>query len=344
MPATPTDARAPGPTEPADAAPAAPRCIGCGYDLAGLAPDARCPECGVEVGLSTGAISLDTADPAWRRRVGRGLRLAGAGVALAAVWTALVLVALGVVLLDVWLTRDSWRRGLWIGPVAGVGAAAVLPMLLVGGWLATAREPGEGLSDRAGGGRLRRTARWCVALGLPALVLAGAAWAVHSFTGPNAATLSGFLIHVADAGLLAAAGFLGAAALVGCRYAERLARRTPGSRPPGRPRRLVLGPGLDAAALRAVAVSFAAAAGFVLANYVWHMVERGWVRVPPWLALTVQAAGWTLFGAGVLAALWLWFALGVAMRRTGRAVREVSGRKAAGPDAEIPPAPGRPAP
>lgn len=56
-------------------------CIGCGYNLRGLLPDGRCPECGAPVSISfRGDVSW--ADPRWLRGVQRGLWLLIACIAL----------------------------------------------------------------------------------------------------------------------------------------------------------------------------------------------------------------------------------------------------------------------
>ena len=49
------------------------RCLGCGYNLRGLAMDGRCPECGWSISWSLGGARLHHADGLWRQRVGSGL-------------------------------------------------------------------------------------------------------------------------------------------------------------------------------------------------------------------------------------------------------------------------------
>lgn len=48
-------------------------CIACDYNLRGLPPDGTCPECGRQVQDSLSAYRLCFADPAWLRRIARGL-------------------------------------------------------------------------------------------------------------------------------------------------------------------------------------------------------------------------------------------------------------------------------
>lgn len=50
-------------------------CRRCGYNLRGLDPSGRCPECGTPVGLSCHGDLLRFADPAWVETLGRGASL-----------------------------------------------------------------------------------------------------------------------------------------------------------------------------------------------------------------------------------------------------------------------------
>src|SRR2546423_27673 len=50
-----------------------PRCDECGYNLTGLGPGGRCPECGREIARALRDPSLAAADPQWTKRVRAGL-------------------------------------------------------------------------------------------------------------------------------------------------------------------------------------------------------------------------------------------------------------------------------
>lgn len=48
-------------------------CVHCGYNLRGLPPNGRCPECGTAIGRSIHGDLLSWADPLWLKRIDRGL-------------------------------------------------------------------------------------------------------------------------------------------------------------------------------------------------------------------------------------------------------------------------------
>jgi len=55
------------------------QCVSCGYNVRGLAPDHRCPECGIPVGASLRGELLQFADPRWVSRLHLGAVLACGG-------------------------------------------------------------------------------------------------------------------------------------------------------------------------------------------------------------------------------------------------------------------------
>lgn len=58
-------------------------CRRCGYNLRGLTPAGRCPECGTPIGLSCHGDLLRYADPNWVEKLGRGARLIMWGILVA---------------------------------------------------------------------------------------------------------------------------------------------------------------------------------------------------------------------------------------------------------------------
>ncbi len=117
-------------------------CARCGYNLRGLDPRGRCPECGTRVDRSVAPPLLERVDPRWVRRTARGAVLVGVGLG---VWVgavcALAAGALGIAVL-LWLGMlAAWRApvgAMLVLGVAGFGAGTVL--VLAGGLLASTGE------------------------------------------------------------------------------------------------------------------------------------------------------------------------------------------------------------
>jgi hypothetical protein len=94
-------------------------CVACGYDLRGLGPRGRCPECGLEIALSYAARVTPAAlvDPAWRRHV-----IEGSVVALAAFFLLFVASL---------MPTGSYESMDWVNSVTarGFGVVATLSLL-----------------------------------------------------------------------------------------------------------------------------------------------------------------------------------------------------------------------
>ena len=127
-------------------------CRKCGYNLRGLSPDGRCPECGTAVGLSLHGDLLRYCDPAWVQTVARGFRLMINGIAVIVVAVIIGMIAGGL----------GWGPGNLI-----VEVVAVVGWLLhLGGtWLATEPDP-SGLGEDQYG-----TARRIIRIGAAASVV-----------------------------------------------------------------------------------------------------------------------------------------------------------------------------
>ena len=120
-------------------------CAACGYNLRGLAPEWRCPECGTRVDRSVASPLLERVDGAWVRRASRGTALVGLGLGA---WTATVVVlgAVASALVVILAVRGftGWRLPLLI--VSGVGSVgAGLGVVLVFAGVAMATRPNAGL-------------------------------------------------------------------------------------------------------------------------------------------------------------------------------------------------------
>jgi len=102
-------------------------CVSCGYNLRGLAPDGRCPECGTAIGRSTRGDYLRFCDPGWVETLASGMNWIVAGLILAFV---LGLVAGGAVGLT---NRPAYAM---IGIVGSLVA-------LIGYWRVTTPDPRE---------------------------------------------------------------------------------------------------------------------------------------------------------------------------------------------------------
>lgn len=73
-------------------------CVHCGYNLRGLVPDGRCPECGTLIARSIRGDLLSAADPAWLTRVSQGQTLIYAAFVTFLLCGIVVVVATGFVM------------------------------------------------------------------------------------------------------------------------------------------------------------------------------------------------------------------------------------------------------
>ena len=116
------------------------RCLSCGYNLRGLLPDGRCPECGIAVGRSAYGDVLRYCDPTWVESLA-----SGANWVVASILVAILMAVAGLGVAAASGTASSGVFGLVGGLVA-----------LVGYWKLTAPDPSE-LEQNT---KVRQVARW----------------------------------------------------------------------------------------------------------------------------------------------------------------------------------------
>ncbi len=115
-------------------------CAHCGYNLRGLPPEGKCPECGTAIAESLRGDLLSAADPAWLQRIYRGQALIYAG-------------KVGLIFVFVFV-RSSLLRAAWpawgpVGEILGwviTGATSLL--LLLGTFAATTLDPRLSLTEQ----------------------------------------------------------------------------------------------------------------------------------------------------------------------------------------------------
>lgn len=108
-------------------------CRGCGYNLRGLSPRSRCPECDQPISHALQGDWLRYSDPRWVTTIANGYRLLAGAVAIGLL--AIIFAAASAHSLAIpWLTMAI---ALTVGVVS-----------LVGVWMTTAREPAAAESER----------------------------------------------------------------------------------------------------------------------------------------------------------------------------------------------------
>ena len=173
-------------------------CRSCGYNLRGLVPSGRCPECGTAIGFSLRGDLLRFSDPKWVEAVANGMNWIVAGLVVGLVLGIAAGVAAGV-------SRSQQYGGL-------VTAASILGHLvsLIGYWKVTTPDPAETTTT---GLNVRLLARcgWIIATSLNIINV--------SVDMQDPWILLGFASLLFIAAMVAIVGL--------CVYAAGLARRIP---------------------------------------------------------------------------------------------------------------------
>ena len=152
------------------------RCLNCGYNLRGLLPDGRCPECGIAVGRSAYGDVLRYCEPAWVESLA-----SGANWLLASILVGILASVAGVAFAAASGTASPMMIGLvWV------------LVALIGCWKLTAPDPSE-LEQNT---KVRQVARWGMLASL-ALSLLGAAGTNLGLFGEGLVVLSESIISLA---------------------------------------------------------------------------------------------------------------------------------------------------
>lgn len=158
------------------------------YDLAGLASDSLCPECGMSIARSLTGDRLSNADTAWLKKIYKGFRLVIFAV-LVPILTSLVMITIGLSLTTIQVyASNTWLSDLMglLNHIARITLGTVFiaaPFVALIGWfMATTPEPDRVEEpDR----RERVWARWTAAVWLVVSVLGVAGISVANLLIPN---------------------------------------------------------------------------------------------------------------------------------------------------------------
>ena len=108
-------------------------CRKCGYNLRGLLPDGRCPECGTAVGRSLHGDLLRFSDPEWVQKLASGMNWIVASIII-----GLLGGAFGAAFLGLFTSILSSRTFIVLGPMSGLVFGLIA---LVGYWKVTTPDP-----------------------------------------------------------------------------------------------------------------------------------------------------------------------------------------------------------
>src|SRR5512145_2761759 len=88
------------------------QCVSCGYNLRGLLPEGRCPECGTAVGRSTRGDFLRFCDPTWVEKLASGMNWIVANL--------IVAVVVGAAAGGLAVAAQNQNYGIILGLIGGV--------------------------------------------------------------------------------------------------------------------------------------------------------------------------------------------------------------------------------
>lgn len=236
-------------------------CIGCGYNLRGLAKDQACPECSRPVERSLRGELLRDANPDWLAQLADGMGWIAVSYVL-----ALLMAWVFIPMLGWWFPKTG------IGPIWAIALAGSL-IRLVGMWKATSPEPRT--LDMPAGIGVRGAVRLLLIVGI---VLS---WTAALSRLPYLQhTLIDLPSRLAD----------GTGRVLFCIYLARLARRLPSQRLVARTRGVALAVGLLeclSTALSLLLPWLAQTAALAGAGRTWNLILYGWIPMLLLQALSV---------------------------------------------------------